>query len=306
MKKVKLVKKALLPAVIAVFCSLVALTSVSYAWFTLGNTASVETINVNVQAADGIQISADASSWKSVLPLDDLNAVATNQLPTDTIAPMSTGGVVSQGKMQMFKGTVGNDGKTLKTVQQVEGDSEKNFFAFDVYVKLDNAKQFQLDAKSLVKAGTPANNSEIASRVAFVNLGTANTAAEAKALNGAATKVVIWEPNATKHVEPEVGVENGTAVSSYYGVIKANENGFDMTQGATDTTNLKLVDTEKYDQDENGTTQANTLFNLAAGYTKIRVYIWLEGQDVDCTNKISGGNFTVDLKFIVAEPVSNE
>ena len=59
MKKVKLVKKALLPAVIAVFCSLVALTSVSYAWFTLGNDASIEGMDVNVQAAEGIQISAD-------------------------------------------------------------------------------------------------------------------------------------------------------------------------------------------------------------------------------------------------------
>ena len=302
MKKVKLVKKALLPAVIAVFCSLVALTSVSYAWFTLGNTASVESIDVNVQAADGIQISADASSWKSVLPLADLQGVEENEMPTGEIAPVSTGGVVANGKMQMFVGEVQNDGTTLKTTSQVESGSDTaNFFAFDIYVKLDNAKDFQLDKLSNVYAGNKANNSEIAARVAFVNLGTAATAAEAKALNGDATNVVIWEPNAKKHVEAEVGVANNTAVSSYYGVIKENANGFNMTDGANDSTNLKLVDTEQYEYDANGTTAANTLFELGAGYSKIRVYIWLEGQDVDCTNNISGGNFKVDLKFVVPE-----
>lgn len=302
MKKVKLVKKALLPAVIAVFCSLVALTSVSYAWFTLGNTASVESIDVNVQAADGIQISADASSWKSVLPLADLQGVEENEMPTGEIAPVSTGGVVANGKMQMFIGTVQNDGTTLKTESQVESGSDTaNFFAFDIYVKLDNAKEFQLDKLSNVYAGNKPNNSEIAARVAFVNLGTAATAAEAKALNGDATNVVIWEPNAKKHVEAEVGVENGTPVSSYYGVIKENAVGFNMTDGANDSTNLKLVDTEQYEYDANGTTAANTLFELGAGYSKIRVYIWLEGQDVDCTNNISGGNFKVDLKFVVPE-----
>lgn len=302
MKKVKLVKKALLPAVIAVCCSLLALTSVSYAWFTLGNTASVGSIDVNVQAADGIQISADASSWKSLLPLAELEGVDENEMPTGEIAPVSTGGVVANGKMQMFVGTVQNDGKTLKTVSQVESGSDNaNFFAFDIYVKLDNEKEFKLDTKSNVYAGNKPNNSEIAARVAFINLGTAETAADAKALNGAAEDVVIWEPNAKKHIEAEVGVDDGTAVSSYYGVIAANAEGFDMTDGANDSTNLKLVETKRYEYDANGTTAENTLFTLEAGYSKIRVYIWLEGQDVDCTNNISGGNFKVDLKFVVPE-----
>ena len=298
MKKVKLVKKALLPAVIAVCCSLLALTSVSYAWFTLGNTASVESIDVNVQAADGIQISADASSWKSLLPLAELEGVATNQMPTDGIFPMSTAGVVAEGKMQMFKGTVGQDAKSLTTVQQVEGDPEKNFFAFDIYVKLDNAKKFQLNAESKVGVAEK-GNSEIAARVAFINLGTAATAAEAQALNGDAEKVVIWEPNATVHDQVITGKEDGIAITNYYGVKKA---GTIVDKDATDNAEyLELITPSQFSQDANGTTSANDLFDLGAGYSKIRVYIWLEGQDVDCTNEISGGNFDVVLNFCVPE-----
>ena len=41
MKKINLTKKAILPAIIAVICSVVALTSVSYAWFSLSDEASV-------------------------------------------------------------------------------------------------------------------------------------------------------------------------------------------------------------------------------------------------------------------------
>jgi hypothetical protein len=33
----------------------------------------------------------------------------------------------------------------------------------------------------------------------------------------------------------------------------------------------------------------------------VRVYIWLEGQDVDCVNQISFGDFSTTLAFSVPE-----
>ena len=295
MRKRSLVKKALLPAIVAVLCSVIALTSVSYAWFTLGNTASVESIEVNVQAADGIQISADALAWKSVLPVADLEAVATNQMPTAEINPVSSALKVVNGKMEMYTGEVQSDGKTLKTSKITEA-ADGDFFAFDIYVKLDSAKEFQLDLESSVVAGATANNSEIAARVAFVNLGTASTAAAAKELAGDAVSVFVWEPNAKKHVQVFNDIpENGTAVEKYYGVKQASD-ALDMT----DKTQFEEIAANQIAYDADGkTTVATKLFDLEAGYTKIRVYIWLEGQDVDCTNEISGGVFNVTLNFAV-------
>ena len=43
------------------------------------------------------------------------------------------------------------------------------------------------------------------------------------------------------------------------------------------------------------------LFALGAGVTKIRVYVWVEGQDADCINEIAGGLFNVDLYFSLGE-----
>jgi hypothetical protein len=46
--------------------------------------------------------------------------------------------------------------------------------------------------------------------------------------------------------------------------------------------------------------------HLSKTYSKMRVYIWLEGQDVDCINNISNGDFSVTLQFAVPETVEGE
>ena len=39
------------------------------------------------------------------------------------------------------------------------------------------------------------------------------------------------------------------------------------------------------------------IFSINSGITKIKVYMWIEGQDVDCENSASGANITFDLQF---------
>ena len=41
---------------------------------------------------------------------------------------------------------------------------------------------------------------------------------------------------------------------------------------------------------------------LKAGVTKIRVYMWVEGQDVDCENGASGSDIKFDLQFTATAP----
>ena len=47
--------------------------------------------------------------------------------------------------------------------------------------------------------------------------------------------------------------------------------------------------------------ETKDIVELKAGINKMRVYIWLEGQDVDCINNISFGDFTANLAFAVPE-----
>lgn len=295
MKK-NLVKKALLPAIVAVLCSLIALTSVSYAWFTMGNEASVDQIDVNVTAADGLQISADAADWKSVLPVASLEALESNQFldENEEIFPVSSAGNVVAGKLQLFKGEYAQD-KLTATVA-TEDNTDPNFVAFNLYVKLDSAQDFKLSSSSSVtKAGT--NNTHTAVRVAFVKIGTAETKDAVDALaaslgnDAAPAKALIWEPNA-KATAAGSGRDAKVAYKGVNSVISEN-NAIDPTQE-----NNALSDVDTFELGN----EAYTLYeDLGAGITKIRIYIWLEGQDVDCINDISGDGFAVNLQFEIPE-----
>ena len=214
MKK-NLKKKALLPAIAMVLASVIALSGVTYAWFTTGNTATVESLDVNVQTANGIQISLDAASWRSTIDAEDIKDAITGataytdrviQFPEGEIAPVSSAGNVADGKLQMFNGAYNNDGTLMsEAVADVNGTQGVNYVAFDLFFKssmeqvltLKLADSFVNGTDSLggdINAGT-----ETAVRVAFLNLGSAATPAAARALKGdESTTALVWEPNSTR------------------------------------------------------------------------------------------------------------
>ena len=295
MKKNNTAKKAVLPALLAVLCSTAALTSVSYAWFTIGTTASVDEINVDVQAAKGMQISADATTWKSQLPVSELDNGVNDMLTGKEYKPLSSALNVTNGNLDLFYGEVQKDGGIVAT-----DDSSGKHVVFDFYVNLTVAKDFYLDEKSSVLSD---NGSHMAARVAFIHEGTVASDAEdlvttAKGLtNGVEAKV--WEPNATTHYAADV-----SGAKDYLGVNQK----IAYTSGARPATYNECFTEIKgqsllrptYGQD-GLTTEATKLFSLEAGISKIRVYIWLEGQDVDCINNVSGGKLNTKLNFKVNE-----
>lgn len=301
MKK-NLVKKAVLPALVALLCSVVALTSVSYAWFTLGNTASVDGMDMKVTSAGGLQISAsgDEGTFKSNLLFSDLKKVNTNQLLYTVVdgkeqkvevVPVSTAGSVVDGKLAFYTGTI-EDGQLSSSSK-----TTTNYMYFDVYVKVVAGKTLYLDAGSIVNAID--KETHLASRVAFVNLGYAATAAEAKALNTeSADAIKIWEPNALIRSQAVKNAGNQTDGNQqeYQGIASV-----DGTKPVLSGTNVvTFAPAQVTDKDSDNymqTTEAVELFELGEGYNKIRVYIWVEGQDVDCVNEISGGTFAITLKF---------
>lgn len=299
MKKKNTAKKAVLPALLAVLCSTAALTSVSYAWFTMGNTAEVGQIDVNVQAADGMQISADAASWKSLLPVEELkDGKLGNQFPTE-LAPVSTAGTLKDGSLEMFLGTIEKDGG----ISAVKNTS--SFVVFDLYVKLDSKQLFSLAAESSVLDGAKDKDSATAARVAFVNEGVVTTgvAADAQALK-AGKQAVIWEPNS----EERNTTNNNNKIEglvSYTGVNQEIKYAGDVRPENYESC-FTEVKTKTPAYGANGLTTAQLdLFELEAGINKVRVYIWLEGQDIDCTNEISAGSLSTTLKFAIPAKTEN-
>ena len=298
-------KKALLPAIAMVLVSVIALSGVSYAWFTLSPKASVGELSLNVAAAQGLQISVDGVKWTSSLVADDIKPSAyegaVNQVPTDDIVPVSSAGIVENGKLVMYNGTT-EDGVTLTSEKATDLDANSgNYYAFDLFFQITDAEvTLKLDTGSYVKALTDgadpqAAKTSYAARVAFVNFGAKDTAAAQYTNTTAIGNAVIWEPSAKLHTDGAIanGYANGTPVD-YKGVN--TEGTIDLT---TDT-GLAAVTTIKPLEDNQITAEAVDLLTLSKDINKVRVYIWLEGQDVDCINEVSGNVLYTALKFVRA------
>ena len=305
-------KKALLPALSMALASVIALSGVTYAWFTTSPTAMVTGMDVNVKAANGIQISLDAIQWRSAISGDDIQKFingksadvypnAVNQYPAKDveIMPVSTIGKVADGKMEMFFGKIGDDG-LLST--QVEAEANRtnggNFVAFDLFINSSfeqNLKLDQVGVLSTVGASTAFNGNENAKtetavRVAFISLGCAATAEEAWELNDATSETaLIWEPNSDKHAVGVVDAEGKAPEGKVdYDGIKAEFTGKELTAlTSEDAAKVTTFD------------ETRDIVDLGQGINKIRIYIWLEGQDVDCVNQISFGDFVTNLNFSV-------
>ena len=283
--RTNLKKKALLPLIAMVLVSVISLTGVTYAWFTQSDTAAVNSLNVTVKEATGIQVSLDAENWASLFTMNDFANVAT-QYPSNTnampsaakINPVSTSGVVTDGKLSMFLGTLLAT-NNLKIDVQNDKDNT-NYIAFDMFFKLSEAKTIYLDPASTVDG-----SSVSAARVAFIDLGSEDNASDARALGaGVSGNAVIYEPGVSS-VTSYAGL---SAESGAEGV--ATRNGF-VEAGA----NAEIVTGIKNNA-------SDISFDFDAGINKLRVYIWLEGQDPECLNEIAAGSIAASLQFTQVNP----
>ena len=333
-KKRRSKKRRLLLLLIALFFTTVMFTTTTYAWFTANQTVKVNSLTVNVEAKNGIQISVDGTNWKSIIQTEDITGAATsysasvNQLPT-TMEPVSTVGEIdTTGKMKMYYGTITSNagGSYILTAQkdtEVSGTNGK-FIAFDLFFKVTSQTQIYISKASGVQvADADDTGIKNASRVGFVVLGNADAGdsvanIQALGLNltaeqAAAIPKYIWEPNydvhtaaAVAHARDTYGVtttQTAGSQISYVGVkndIAATDNVLvqvtDPTSYATTYSSLFGAVNVTHATKAGAGFDANLgLFTLQAGITKVRIYMWVEGQDVDCENNASGGSIKYDL-----------
>lgn len=345
-------KNDLRSSIIFLVLLILLLLSATYAWFTANQVVTISTLDVHIEAQNGLQISTDATTWKSVITNADITDAAyngnTNQVPS-SMEPVSTVGEIdaNTGNMKMYYGTVAADdtdagqnklSATLET--DAEGATGK-YIAFDLFLKAEKAVDLQLTNASgvVMKADSTDKGIKQASRVAFCVQGNkpSNTIDLTKitGLKGAvsfleASKTVyMWEPNANLHTTEaaihardtyginDLKTDGTQAKVPYYGIEKEIpvETGKDQgvllkpSNDGTNTEYFKLV-TPDYSTETDTTTgkmkaETQDVFSIAAGITKIRVYMWVEGQDVDCENNASGTDISFNVQLQV-KPTTTE
>ena len=341
-------RKRLRSLVLLLFLTIVLLSTSTYAWFTSNRTVNINPIDVNISTASGLQISTNASEWKTLIQTSDITGVTgytdnLNQLPT-LLSPVSTAGttVSGTGFLDFYIGTVAGDETNggamsltaVQSQQEIGQDAEAgttgDFIAFDIFLKVDIASDIYLDLGSgvTVTQNQVDKGLQYASRYAFVIEGTVAgtaSAASAQALHGASA-VYIIEPNYDGHTS--TGVNNastyynqtttaatsGVAAVNYVGVkaaistpiilVNTNPGGTWSSSYFGTITNLyrtnvaySTADTSNYAAYKGNTAESHYLnvFSLPAGITKVRVYMWVEGQDIDCENSASGAYLTYKI-----------
>ncbi len=318
-------KRRILILILLVIIMIFMLFGSTFAWFSSNKHATIESIDINVATISGLQVSVDAIDWKNEITKDEIinayrtYAQAENQLP-DTLSNVSTVGGMTDGKMDMFYGSTSEEkegGFTLVTAKQTEincvGDEEcvdKHYIAFDLFLLVTTPATIAITGNSSVlpQPGAVDRGAHYAARVGFVVNGTVggDNSYAAQLLKGGLYSY-IWEPNYDRHTA--YGVRNARDV---YGLTTTTSGAARLPyRGVNEEfqTPIYIDQTDKssYFSPVNpkvatvmGFTANQELMNIPAGITKVRVYMWLEGQDVDMENNIAATklSYTLELAMI--------
>ena len=299
--------------------------TVTYAWFSSNMKLTIDAMDININTMSGIQVSANGINWTNSLTKEDLiNAYrtypnATNQLP-ETLSGCSTDGSVDGRILNMYYGDTqlhGDEGYYLTATKQTEincvGDEQcdgKHYIAFDIFILVNQKSDLVVTGESYVNNKSDIiEGGENSARIAFVNLGTITDTSDGRRAQSLynATGSVIWEPNYDTHTE--YGVKNA---SNIYGISTSQTGGQRLPYKGVNSeitgkgVLISSTDSSPYFTAVNpqittvkGFSDNHDLSSIAKGITKMRIYFWLEGQDVDMENEVSGGQLEFKLELAI-------
>lgn len=309
--------------ILLLFLLILILGSSTFAWFSSNKHATIESIDINVATINGLQISTDAINWGNDITKEQLiDAYKTypasrNQLP-DSMSNVSTAGGVTNGDLDLYYGITSEakkGGFTLTTLKQTEerctGDEEckysKHYIAFDVFLLTTTPATIGITGNSNVipQPDTPDRGAQNAARIGFVIEGSVGPKESnlAQSLKGG-RRSYIWEPNYDVHTERGIAAAKKT-----YGISTSKTGGSRLPYKGVNSefhTPIYIDQTDKSSHFSSvnpdaatiqGFEMSQTLFTIPAGISKIRVYMWLEGQDVDMENGISSSALLYNLEF---------
>ena len=215
------------------------------------------------------------------------------------------------------------------------GNEAHPYLVFDMYLRNISARTSGLDTLYLNEnskvwvdtsvsqdegAGVAGTGLEYSARVGLVRYSNTvdvnDTTATGETVRGITTddtaQVAIWEPNDLDHT-PYVVSNNKLSITSTqqavttYGIKDTATGTIADVYKYTDTTNLAEVKTMKPEYDADGTKEAEEITLLDGSskmglkpntISKVRVYVWLEGQDPDCIDLASTGDkLNINLRF---------
>lgn len=291
----------------------------AYAWFQSALDVQVKFINLVVSKKNGLFISLDGIDFGSSVEISKQTLIEnlrqtypgnTSQWAKHGLSPVSTNGIPNSNTSvfdiyyaSQFSIDYINKKSYLTTRKnKEEGISDKkNYIAFDLFLK--NITGSPVSDNLYIDEGTNViidngHTEQIEGlinsvRIGFVKVGSvANTATVQEIQNIECNnncEMIIYEPNSVNHTE--LSIER----AKKYNINLINGQYY-PTHAITGEMNFfEIGDVIRGNLAENFSLQITRvdidrpIFEIPDGITKIRVYVWLEGQDIDSLETRSEG-----------------
>lgn len=297
----------------------------SYAWFSTNLNVKINTFQMTVNKNSGLEISLDGVNFNTFVEIsedilvNELKRTYPNnisQWAAAGLTPVSTVGIrdSNSDKYDIYA----TSGVRYKKIDMKNGyfrvgrtteDSNSNynnFIAFDIFLKNNSGSpvsdNLYLESTTEIKLIEDTTDEMVglfnSLRLGFLKIGSVPLNASVNEIqnvkcNNSCTSI-IYEPNALSHIDfsIEKALNNGVTLvdGEYfptYGCINSGGPIFvkDAISGSPrlDYNYFKLQETIT-DAD-----LEKPLFSLPSGITKVRLYLWVEGQDIDSLETDSSG-----------------
>lgn len=322
-------------SIIVIFFLGILLIFSAYAWFSTSLNVQIKTFNMVVSRNSGLSISFDAINFgKSIEISEDMlinRLVETypnnlSQWSGNGLVPVSSPGITNKNSyffdiyqsngVRYKRNNLENGYITAKLTKETQRNSLSRFIAFDLFFKnetgspisdnlyLEQGTNFWMTSDSHEEMVGLVNSA----RIGFVKVGTVphdtpvETIQNLKCNNNCES--IIYEPNSLNH--SELSIER----AKKYGINLKDGNEFPTFAYKKAGGPFQLIntisgsaglDTNYFMKQETLTLDAfdKPLFEVPDGITKVRVYVWLEGQDIDSLETDSmGAEVSISISFI--------
>lgn len=334
---IKLIKKdkhRFYISVVTIFLLGILLIFSTYAWFSTSLNVRVKTFNMIVTKNSGLSISFDAINYDRSIEISEdilINRLVEtypnnlSQWASNGLIPVSSPGI--KNRNSYFFDVYTSSGVRYRSKELINGfvstnlateknrRSFNNFIAFDLFLKNETGSpisdnlyfeedtEFKMTSESSEEMEGLINSARIGIvKVGSVALDTPVETIQNLQCNNDCESI-IFEPNSTKHSALSIerakkfgiNLKEGRQFPTY--AYKKAGGPFEIADTVSGSVAInydyfELQDTRTEDEID------RPLFPIPDGITKIRIYVWIEGQDIDSLETDSQGAETaISISF---------
>lgn len=294
---------------------LILLVAATYTWFSLSHTPRVSDMAMYVSANSGLELAASYNAkdddWKTVLDFQSIVGSDTQLAPATWSSENSSlysifygyDGRARNDYMQLFDGAHSN--RSDSNAYYVKG----TFYARSgVKCQVSLAEAVEVNdgenGSGTYVIGTPIWNEQSvlhdnggSGAETAVRIGFMITPVDAKTGESlSSSEFYIYEPNCDRHIDS--GISGYVDTGSMNGDATLIDKNHLILQTASKWTEAYPVQRDVVIKELGNFITDTDLFSLEANdMVKIDLYIWLEGEDIDCTNKIQQAQIVANIQF---------